>query len=247
MSITTLFPHIDVPSSPAVTRPATDQQPTNDASPPLRANAPFALSNLAHPSPSPAKSGELSPAIARALKKLEEREEEQERRRSGAGFDEPVADAEVETDAPRTFSYHSRDTTMEFGSQAGEEDAQSQASFDDEYADEDELAALEAEQEVLDALDEDELVALAQAEVIENEVVLPPATSNRVASLAQPSIQPRLTKAARLRLGIPNPPRTPRTREPSSASMNDSTASATSTGDLTPRVRSLNADRKSVV
>ncbi|KAL8291616.1 hypothetical protein RQP46_001874 [Phenoliferia psychrophenolica] len=262
MSIATLFPHLAneffspvaartmAPSS--ASQQQQQQQPTNDAPSPAR-HVPFALSNLAHPSPKPTKA-ELSPSVARALKKLEMREEEDERRRSGAYDPEPDPEDGNDVGSARMFTYHSQDSTMEYGTEDphhaavdgdayGDDDDDQHSLLDDESSAQDDEDP--ATQEVLDALDADELEALSQARVIDAHIVLAPSASARVsslASLASPRIQPRLTKAAALRLGIAlptPPPRTPRMREASiqSSRSNDSTPSASV--ESTPRLKSL--------
>lgn len=176
MSIGSLFPHMQLGASAST--PVSAPALSNDSATPIftpspsaathsRANPPsfpFALSNLSHPSPP--RSADLSPSVARALRKLEMNEEDLEKRKSsstiGAGST-PEPKATPSDDARRVFTYHSRETTAttDFGAEGSEGEVESMES--ESYADEYDAGGLDeydTEQAELDALEEEELEAL---------------------------------------------------------------------------------------
>lgn len=216
MGIATLFPHLGTvgfsPSSDT-SSPPKDESPlatvaNSRANPP---SFPFALSNLAHQIPSQNKV--ISPTVERALRKLELAE----KRRSGGSPDTDEIEAENER---RVFSFHSRENTGEIGLEEGDL-GYSEEEYPEEY-DEDDLEILEDEQAQYAAVPPVHSRTSSSTSSFHARP-LP-------ASHAVPFAEPRLTKAAALRLGIALPVRPTRTREDSVTS-----EGSTSTTSAAPR------------
>lgn len=222
-AINELFPSL--PSSPAPDSPANVSFPTADSS---TASKPFALSNAAfvgkvQPAPKPTT---LSPTIEKALAEVEEREERERLRK----LSRSSRSSRASTASPLTVRSEAK--TAE-GTQTPERRVftnRSPTPEDDEVIEnaEEQIEVLEEPQE-LQALQTEGFASAAPAAVPNGPPLCRTTSAMSGASLASstssatpfrarpaPSFapsatsQPRLTKAAALRLGVSLPPTTPR-------------------------------------
>ncbi|BGO97828.1 hypothetical protein NBRC10513v2_001824 [Rhodotorula toruloides] len=243
MAINELFPSL--PASPTPASPANVAFPTAESP---TASKPFALSNAAFTGkvqPAP-KATTLSPAIEKALAEVEEREERERLRK----LSRSSRSSRASTASPLTVRQEAK--TAE-GTQTPERRVFTNRSptpeeFDPVEDDEEPVEVLEEPQEVQEEeVERFETAAppappiappLRRATSAMSGASLASSTSSATAFRARPApsftpsatSQPRLTKAAALRLGVSLPPSTPRrsTITPSETGTSDASSQAPS-------------------
>lgn len=220
MSISTLFPNLPSASSPLGSPSSDPDASFASESSPSHASIlpkPFALSNLAHPSPQPPANKVLSPSIQRALAKLEN-EEEQKRLSSASGGSTDSTPPSVEDPSRRVFTFHSREPTAEDVEDELEQEYEIEegpaAAYDYDYSDE-EVEVL-SERAALEQQHRERATSTSTTSTSQTSFRARPAPSSNTSAP-----QPRLTKAAALRLRVAFPSRAPR---PSSPIKNPSSA-----------------------
>ncbi|POY76636.1 hypothetical protein BMF94_0228 [Rhodotorula taiwanensis] len=231
MAIEVLFPSLAISQTSPAAAVASAPFPPAQAPPPPK---PFALSNAAfriQPESPPAVDAErkLSPAIERALAEVEAREEQQRLRKisrssraSSQGTSSPLASRDPSgpgsVPEPRVFSLRtpSPELAVEGRHDVEEEDVQALTAgsadvtptiaVPEQLAQEPNACASPARSRASSVVSDRSAGASLHSSTASTSFRARPAPS----STSKPAIQPRLTKAAALRLGLALPPPTPR-------------------------------------